>query len=273
MIKPRNENPAGMSRTTSSATIDSSQVTLTGLTDFIAKREFIRKMKESGQPRPWTTDEVLDKTRFANIYRQDDKVSKLIFSKVEALTGVTLVYNLLMSRLINRNDVLDNILPLSLDTDLSHLLDGEAVIMNSTAYQVSPGVAAQFNRTTVREVIIYDVRSKAEAIHRAMTSTDQIADAISSGNKAFGGRINFVMFQVVLDYHYLTGHYDESSPIPIGQGAKDVVAALGGLEKLMSDTGMKSWDVEHAACEYRKYLYRQDKVLSRYSYKPNSMGI
>ena len=226
-----------------------------------------------GAVRPWTQDPVLDKTRFTNIYRQDDKVSKFIFESCGHLNGADLVYNLLISRLINRIDVLSKVLPTTPSTDLSFLLEGEAVFMNSTAYQVSPMMVKLDEYETNRETIVYYPKTVYEQVYEAMTSTKDIKEAVALGNKAYGGHIRFVMFQVVLDYQYLTQYYDDSSDIPIGQGAQAVVETLGGLDILSKKLGMKKYDVEHACCEYRKYLYRQGKVLSRYSYKPNSMGI
>jgi alpha-glutamyl/putrescinyl thymine pyrophosphorylase clade 1 len=42
------------------------------------ERENIRRKKEAGQPRPWTKDPILDKYRFCNVHREDDKVTRYI---------------------------------------------------------------------------------------------------------------------------------------------------------------------------------------------------
>lgn len=284
-LKPRNENPGGMGRSANACGIEQArlnrdafditktQASLEHFKWFIEERESIRKKKEEGLPRPWTEDRVLDRVKFTNIYRQHDKVSKFIFEKCEGLSGPTLVYNLLLSRLLNRVDILSTFLPTKLGEFQEHLLEGEAVMMNSSAYQVSPGMVHLDKYETNRETIIYYTPKVVEAVYEAIISTTDIEEAVIRGNKAFGGHIRFTMLQVVLDYHYLTEHYDDNSDIPIGQGARDAINFLGGLNYLSSELGMKKYDVEHAACEYRKYLHRQDKVLSRYSYVENSMGI
>lgn len=245
---------------------------------FIKERESIRIKKESNQPRPWTEDEVLHRTKFTNIFRQDDRVSKFIYKKVEGLTGARLVYNLLVGRLLNRTDVLDKILPCP--DSLESLIDGDnPKMMNAKAYQISPGLCRKSKWNTNREYVVYETPKLYEGVYEAITSTTDIKEAVDLGNKAYGGSIPFTMFQIVLDYHYLTNHFNESSDILVGQGAKPVLDILGDIRELqsslISDTGLdfKSWDVEHALCEFRKYLYRQDKNLSRYSYKPNSMGV
>ena len=240
---------------------------------FIQERESIRLKKEAGEDRPWTDDEILNRTRFTNIFRQHDKVSTFIFDKCKDLEGPVLVYNLLLSRLMNRVDVISKFLPATPEQSLEFLLEGEAILMNSAAYQVSPGMVKIDIYETNRETIVYYPKKVYEAVFNAITSTTDIAEAVELGNKAYGGHIPFTIFQVVLDYHYLTGHYDDNSNIPIGQGAKMVLEFLGDLDHLTTELNMKNYDVEHAACEYRKYLQRQGKVLSRYSYKENSMGI
>ena len=140
-LKANNKNPEGMGRTETS-TVLSVEPTLDQFKWFINEREMIRKKKDEGLPRPWTNDEVLDKTKFTNIYRQHDKVSQFIFSRLgdSRVEGPNLVYNLLLSRLINRVDVLHNVIPTSPREDISFLLDGDAIVMNSSAYQVHPGL-------------------------------------------------------------------------------------------------------------------------------------
>jgi hypothetical protein len=43
---------------------------------WIEEREKIRKLNEAGAPRPWTTDPILDRYRFCNVRREDDRVTR-----------------------------------------------------------------------------------------------------------------------------------------------------------------------------------------------------
>ena len=43
---------------------------------WIRERESIRLKKEAGEPKPWTDDEILQRYRFCNVKRMDDKVSQ-----------------------------------------------------------------------------------------------------------------------------------------------------------------------------------------------------
>jgi len=46
------------------------------LTYWIRERESIRLKKEASDPKPWTDDEILQRYRFCNVRRMDDKVSQ-----------------------------------------------------------------------------------------------------------------------------------------------------------------------------------------------------
>jgi hypothetical protein len=48
---------------------------------WIRERERIRKLKEAGAPPPWSIDPVFQTTRFCNVRREDDKVTKWFRTK------------------------------------------------------------------------------------------------------------------------------------------------------------------------------------------------
>ena len=261
---------------------------------FIKERESVRMKKEAGMERPWTDDAVLDKTKFTNIFRQDDRVSKFIFDAVEGMKGRELLYNLMVGRFINRTDALSKVLP---NGNLEVLLEGEAAFLNSSAYQISPGLSYHNGYDTVREFIVYELEKRVDVVYSVIEAGDAVSECSSKMNKAFGGSAPFVFFQIALDWHYLTGQLIDSPVIRIGQGgsaifqvllnkiqdnpdyAENVRAFTADISELVEevnqhlDRKLTPSDLEHAACEYRKYLHRQGKQLNRYSYVPNSMGI
>lgn len=61
----------------------------TPLIEWIAAREALRKMKESGVAPPWTPDLILRQYRFTNVCRKDDRVSQWLRKNV--LTGDNLM--------------------------------------------------------------------------------------------------------------------------------------------------------------------------------------
>ena len=256
-----------------------------GFIKFIKERECVRVKKEAGEERPWTNDEILDKTKFTNIFREDDKVSKFIFDKVEGLEGLELFYNILVGRFINRIDALSKVLP---NGDLTVLLEGEAVFLNSSAYQLSPGLSRYNGYDTVREFVVYELPKRAAKTFEALDPEATIAEATEALNNAFGKSAVFVMHQVASDWHHLTGQLVDSPVVRVGQGAAAVIGVLvnrdydnvdvselaraftADLTELLQevnkhlDRPMTPTSLEHSACEYRKYLYRKGKVLSHY---------
>lgn len=50
------------------------------LVQFIVEREIVRRLKEAGSPKPWTSDPTLQNFRFCNIHREDDEVTRWIRS-------------------------------------------------------------------------------------------------------------------------------------------------------------------------------------------------
>ena len=70
---------------------------------FIWEREAIRLARENGHSAPWTKDPVLDKYKFTNIHRCDDRVSQWVIDKLITpyLERSDLWFTLLIARLIN----------------------------------------------------------------------------------------------------------------------------------------------------------------------------
>ena len=48
------------------------------LVAFIIERESVRRRREAGEPRPWTSDPILQRYRFCNVHREDDEVTRWI---------------------------------------------------------------------------------------------------------------------------------------------------------------------------------------------------
>lgn len=78
---------------------------------WITEREKIRKLKESGAPRPWTQDPILDKYRFCNVFREDDVVTKWIHENwLNPHRDESSVYfAMVLARMVNYPDTLKEI--------------------------------------------------------------------------------------------------------------------------------------------------------------------
>jgi alpha-glutamyl/putrescinyl thymine pyrophosphorylase clade 1 len=82
---------------------------------WITEREHIRRMREAGEPAPWTRDPAMAGTRYCNVRRMDDKVSKWLLANWYPAGATPRSYLLaaLLARMINRPET------------LAHMTDGE----------------------------------------------------------------------------------------------------------------------------------------------------
>lgn len=77
---------------------------------WMEEREKIRKKKEAGLPKPWTTDEVFQRTYFCNVHREDDRVTKFIRKMYSPHVAHPLfVHNIILSRFLNWPDTLQDV--------------------------------------------------------------------------------------------------------------------------------------------------------------------
>ena len=74
------------------------EATPEGVLDFLKKREGVRVKKESGLVPPWTDDKVLSKSKFLNVFRENDKVSKVIYANAPSNMFYEYIY---IMRLVN----------------------------------------------------------------------------------------------------------------------------------------------------------------------------
>lgn len=77
---------------------------------WIAEREHIRFLKESGVKKPWSTDPVFQQTYFCNVRREDDKVTRWIRQYYNRWVGDPMYeYNIILARFLNWPPTLEKI--------------------------------------------------------------------------------------------------------------------------------------------------------------------
>ena len=81
--------------------------------EFCRERENIRKLRESGEPSPWSEDPIFQKGRFLNVFREDDRGSKAILRFASGLEDdlPTLINAVFFGRWCNRQETLDLLSP------------------------------------------------------------------------------------------------------------------------------------------------------------------
>jgi hypothetical protein len=243
--------------------------------EFLKKREAIRLAKELGIPQPWTNDEILAKSKFLNVFREHDAVSKIIFK--HAPKGDLIYPYVYLARLVNHrkhipwlfssHDWLSN-----LDSIKNKMIDfvnkGDTVC-NPGAYQINPRIGFKYGHRNIRDSLKYVIPARLEHVVNALKSTDKINEATVRANNAFGGFSNFWMFQSALDIAWLRPDLmDRNSKPYFGSGSKQVESfdskiMLNYLNKNKPNNwrNFYPFDVENALCEFRKYKMRQTKGI------------
>ena len=237
-----------------------------------------------------TENFILKHNKFTNIFRDDDKTSKWIFSKMSTypLDGpdkrAKAFRQLFFFRLINRVDYLEQTGWINLESLTT--LDGKS-FTNIGAYQLQPGIGWKYGCKTIKEAIVngdifLDLEETYEAAFSSLNNT--ILEMVEAGNEAFGGYIKFVLFQAILDLMWLTDDLRLDTVPYCGAGSEPAIKAMGlSLQELQDhlqplfNRKVHLYDAEHALCEYRKYVYQKARLAAGKKiskpYKPNSMGV
>ena len=207
---------------------------------FIKEREAIRNGKV-------TADNVLLNSRFCNIHREDDKVSKWIF------TNCLTISQLLIARLINRIDLLE--LWKSLDYNTQAYLETSKVYTNSGAYQFYPRKGE-----TIKDIFvdIEEAKYHLSDIIEEFAEGNSIADLTRIVATEAKRPLYFYFMMVILDAGYLGyANIDMASEPYMGPGGKPILKQLGmTLEEISQELDLPMYDVEHILCEVRKYINR-----------------
>lgn len=247
--------------------------------DFCRAREQVRVRRDRGDAPPWTTDLILQKGRFLNVFREDDRGSRAIARFVEPVRHdlELLVQALFFARWCNEAATLDRISvhllqdPQALRQALER--DVAQPWFNATAYPV--GAVRHAGRTVER------MEAATELFHRMRTDlTDTLLEAKGSVvrataavNAEFEMHNPFPIFMAVVDVaSHRPDVIDPAAPVPTGIGAAPFLDRLqqhlGTVDhqqtcRRMIDLQPERWpearrplqpiDVEYLSCECRKY--------------------
>ena len=246
--------------------------------DYCKKREAVRLKRESGEAYPWTDDPILQKGRFLNVFREDDKVSKSIIKFAEPAKEDLpfLIQALFFSRWCNRDLTIDK---LSLD-DLSdpealkEKLLGLEQWENFTAYPVEDSYWGDklYNRIDASTNKFFE--KKEELVELVLNSSRSVITATENINKQFKMVNNFPIFMALIDIAWFREDVIPiTTDVPTGIGAEPYLDRLQKFLNLKNhqDVGTKMielqkkfWpeakrefypiDIEYQSCECRKYF-------------------
>jgi len=246
--------------------------------DYCKKREAVRVKRESGEAYPWTDDPILQKGRFLNVFREDDKVSKSIikFSEPAKEDLPLLIQALFFGRWCNRDSTIDK---LSLDDladpeALKEKLLGLEQWENSTAYPVEDSYWGDklYNRIDASTNKFFE--KKEELVELVLNSSRSVITATENINKQFKMANNFPIFMALIDIAWFREDVIPiTTDVPTGIGAEPYLDRLQKFLNLnnhqdvgtkMIELQKKFWpeakrefypiDIEYQSCECRKYF-------------------
>jgi len=246
--------------------------------DYCKKREAVRVKRESGEAYPWTDDPILQKGRFLNVFREDDKVSKSIIKFAEPAKEdlPLLIQALFFSRWCNRDSTIDK---LSLDDladpeALKEKLLGLEQWENFTAYPVEDSYWGDklYNRIDASTNKFFE--KKEELVKLVLNSSKSVITATENINKQFKMANNFPIFMALIDIAWFREDVIPiTTDVPTGIGAEPYLDRLQKFLNLnnhqdvgtkMIELQKKFWpeakrefypiDIEYQSCECRKYF-------------------
>ena len=238
---------------------------LEGLLYFIWEREAIRLARENGYEAPWTADVVLDKYKFTNIHRSDDRVSKWIIENVIDLyeDRADLWFTLLVVRLINWPPTLaalleNQVIPCTPAEFNPELFEAVLEFLKETRGKVYSGAYMLYptkmdpggNKSkAVAKYIIGDVVLKADDIQKTLQDDVTIERFVNVMSRCFGIS-TFIAGQVAADLTYSTKHLCFASDLfeyaPIGPGSSR------GLNYLFNRAPNAGWTQEEFNLKLRQ---------------------
>ena len=229
--------------------------------EFCNERERVRVRKQSGKPRPWTADPVINKHKFTNIDRRHDRGTRLLYKLCKGLNDSRLkMVACVIYRFTGSNNAhIDRMASSDACTWFSGVSECKP-IFNMSAYQAGwpPGKGTGVHFITKDLQNFFERSYKALSICRNISIT-LASDIMSSETKKITGkRMHFQCTEVAKDLSDQTKWVDPNSQCRMGPGARKGLKMLKhSLQSLMLDMPnnlQQPQIVEHALCEYSKYI-------------------
>lgn len=269
---------------------------------WIIERENIRRKKETGQPAPWTKDARMANTRWCNVRRMDDKVSRWLlenFYTNRRLVPSEMAVGASLARLINRPETLELLCRDGYEG--FHYKNFYAALANmaKSGQQIFTGVyiinGAGANGRKKWQLVIDNLRDMWNSI------SDEEIDTTSMENThrnlmQYAGLGSFIAGQVVADLrHVVKGTWaDKDAWAPQGPGStRGLAYALNvrpkeitkrawpeafnvysnalrndrRLAKIFADRKLEAHDLQNTLCEGSKWARVLEGGRSKNRYK------
>lgn len=270
---------------------------------WIKEREAIRRRKESGKHPPWTENELMAATRWCNVRRMDDKVSRWLMDNYYRKDMVVkqAVLAATLARLINRPETLIKLCPKKF-TRFDHARFSNILAeMRVNKEQVFTGVyiinGANANGRSKAQLVMDNLQDMSDKLRPADIDVYSMQNTHRNLMR-FQGLGSFIAGQVVADLrHVLNGRgywEDRMDWAPQGPGSskglnyvfdtpgfrmnqesflarmtvyRDAVLKDSGVRAVAEDRGLEAHDWQNTLCEVGKWarLQQGGRSKNRYS--------
>ena len=209
---------------------------------YIAERYRVMRRRNSGMPVPWTQDEVIQRTAFCNVFREDDPTTHVVIDilrRCETIEDV--VVSAVMCRMVNKIDTIRAIGRLTVSSASDATVQAHIVKMIDThgfggAYVIPSMGKGKGTKPTAVAQKIAEV-SKQVTPERLKTMRDAGSVALYDFLTEFKYIGQFLAYQICIDIGYWSREmYDEDAHVIA------VCGALRGLQWLFPD--VKRWTPE-----------------------------
>ena len=230
---------------------------------FIEERESIRKRKDAGLPQPWTEDHVLHNTRFCNIDRYHDAGTKRLLDFIEEKNLWEKVYYTVLYRAaLSSQRFLDCMTGIWMH-DYRNLKYLEMNLSDARKpYQVF--LYKGDSVSTFLSNVASPVAKRVFEEHFTWTNASimDVSQFIANTfNTYYRKRLIFLATEITKDLSYFLS-IDPDSECNMNVGARLALKKLDGrridrkVEELLNMTNLNQSSLEHALCEWGRYLTR-----------------
>ena len=204
---------------------------------FVWEREAIRIARENDYPAPWTEDTVLQKYRFTNIRRRDDRVSQWMLKEYysQFRNGDDFWFAAAVARLINWPPTLKYLLsrgaiPRKVEdfkaSYFAECLDSAPQVggkIYGAAYMLYPGHETGRKKSSfVANIVLTELAERVNRV-RFIATVNSIAEVVKELSYVYG-LSTFMAGQVAADLTYIPGQLDKAKDLytyaPIGPGSQ-----------------------------------------------------
>lgn len=201
------------------------------LYEYVSERNKVFIKKESGQPKPWTDNEIIRTYSFTNLRREQDKTTKWLINNISNNLSMDLhdrFYNSLLFRMYNRIDtaeVLELNKPFMLDDNkINNLMNMRSCYTRAfRTLGLRRGLSRQYPFTHDRLLPIAFV-SDLEVLHGCLVPRDILQAETAEDAYVWFSKINgvgpFFAYQFFVDMTYMRWFpFSENEFVVCGPGA------------------------------------------------------